>query len=511
MSSPSFLIDTNVLIGLEDSHQVPEAFSALINLTARHHLSVFVHEAAKDDINRDKDVARKSTTLSKIAKFQVLKKVSGLTEGDLAADFGPLPKHNDVVDSTLLHALSLNIVDFLVTEDRGLHERARKYAPALSRRIVFVADAVSLLKARFEDVEVPLRYVREVDAHTIALANPIFNSLREGYPEFDVWWQTKCVVQFRKCWVVLDPDLAGIVVRKDENRQDTDATLPGNKILKICTFKVRPESRGTKLGELLLRQVLWFAQANKYDVVYVTTFPEQAALIDMIEYYGFALTQTDEQGEMTYEKSMFHNTIGIETGQSVFETARRCYPRFCVDESVEGYGIPIKEAYHDVLFPELKRDPQLDLLTFSGTASGPTRPGNTIRKVYLCRAPKILDKPGSLLIFYKGVSKFPPSQAVTTVGVFEDMQLATTTAELTRFAGGRSVYSERQLSQWRATPERPVKVINFLLAGHIGPPLALQELQRARIFNAAPPQSIFRLTNEKLSLILSNLTYAPQD
>jgi len=61
--------------------------------------------------------------------------------------------------------------------------------------------------------------------------------------------------------------LAGIVVRKDERPGDTDAKLPGDKILKVCTFKVRPESRGIKLGELLLKNVLWFAQRNRYDIV----------------------------------------------------------------------------------------------------------------------------------------------------------------------------------------------------------------------------------------------------
>lgn len=81
----------------------------------------------------------------------------------------------------------------------------------------------------------------------------------------------------RKCWVVIDDgNLAGIVVRKDEFPGNTDARTPGDKILKVCTFKVRPKSRGIKLGELLLKQVLWFAQSNQYDVVYLTTFPQQA-------------------------------------------------------------------------------------------------------------------------------------------------------------------------------------------------------------------------------------------
>ena len=66
----------------------------------------------------------------------------------------------------------------------------------------------------------------------------------------------------------------------------------GAKILKICTFKVRDEFQGEKFGKLLLKQALWFAQHNKYDMTYVTAFPKQAFLIDLLAYYGFKHTKT---------------------------------------------------------------------------------------------------------------------------------------------------------------------------------------------------------------------------
>ena len=90
------------------------------------------------------------------------------------------------------------------------------------------------------------------------------------------WWAEKCVKQRRLCWIIEDDGIAGLLVRKDETSSDTDATEKANKILKICTFKVRPERRGLKLGELLLKKVFWFAQKNKYDLVYVTTYEGQS-------------------------------------------------------------------------------------------------------------------------------------------------------------------------------------------------------------------------------------------
>jgi GNAT superfamily N-acetyltransferase len=508
MNAPNYLIDTNVFIGLEDSHEVSSEFSSFIRLAAKHQIGVFVHEAARDDIARDNDVERRRVSLSKIAKFQLLKKVRGLTDTQLADAFGPLRRPNDVVDATLLHSLQLGVADFFVTEDRGLHDRARKHAPELSRRILYIADAVQLLQTTYEPVDVPLRFVEEMDAHTIPLDDGIFDSLREGYPEFDDWWREKCVKKFRKCWVVTDQGtLAGIVVRKDESQGDTDARLPGQKILKVCTFKVVRERRGVKLGELLLKQILWFAQNNGYDVVYLSTYDEQSTLIDFLEYYGFENTYQNDRGELIYEKSISREKLTPNVGQSFFDAARLNYPRFCSSSAVKSFAIPIKEAYHEVLFPELADRSQPDLFEFGGVGSAPRRPGNTIRKVYLCRAQANIDQPGSILLFYKGKSVYSPSQAITTVGIFEDSKLAHSTEELRRLAGGRSVYSERQIAEWAASPDRPVKVINFLLAGHISPPMTLDELVFEGVFGGYPPQSISRLSTPKLRSVLDRVNF----
>jgi hypothetical protein len=47
----------------------------------------------------------------------------------------------------------------------------------------------------------------------------------------------------------------------------------------ICTFKVRNEFQGEKFRELILKQVLWFAQRNKRDLIYVTAFPMHSSSI----------------------------------------------------------------------------------------------------------------------------------------------------------------------------------------------------------------------------------------
>ena len=288
-------------------------------------------------------------------KFQTLQKIKGLNKQALADEFGKISKHNDKVDATLLHALRIGVSDFLVTQDQGLHDRAQKHSADLARRVLFVADAAQLLEITYEPREVPILHVDDVSAHTISITDTFFDSLREGYPEFNDWWKTKCVGQRRPCWVVYDnADLVGLVVRKDETCKDTDATKKVTKILKICTFKVRPEQRGIKLGELLLKNILWFAQQNGYDLTYLTAYSKQTSLISLLEYYGFENTAAKDDGELIFERAFSISRLERVEGESTFDTDRRNYPRFIADKNVRGFVIPIREGYHDVLYPDLR-------------------------------------------------------------------------------------------------------------------------------------------------------------
>lgn len=494
MSQQSYLIDTNILIGLEDYHKVETAYARFLSLASSHKVDIFVHESSKEDIACDKDINRREISLSKIRKYRVLRKRHGLTEDVLASEFGPLGKRNDVVDATLLHTLVSGAADFLVTQDRRLHDRAQRHSAELGRRVLFVGDAADLLAQTYEPKEVPIRHVAEVEAHEIDHEDTFFDSLRDGYPEFNDWWREKCVKQHRSCWVVYDGDmLAGLVVIKNETSEDTDALTPAEKVLKVCTFKVSPDKRGVKLGELLLKQVLWYSQSNSYDLAYLTTYEDQVALMDLLEFYGFRKTGENQNGEFLYERSFSAKKLVRMNGMSAFDIARKHYPRFLLDDQARGFGIPIKEDYHDTLYPDLWCPRQPDLFAETAGVGKPKRPGNTIRKVYLCRAMSQLGKPGSILFFYKGASKEEPSQAMTALGILESVTLAHSTRELMQLTGGRSVYSEEQLEGWDATTKNPVKVINYLLVAYIDPPIRLTELREMGVVNGHPQQSIYEL------------------
>jgi ribosomal protein S18 acetylase RimI-like enzyme len=143
------------------------------------------------------------------------------------------------------------------------------------------------LKQSFATKSVALPHIIERKAYELSQKDAMFASLRLDYPLFDQWFD-KCKREHRDCWVLeIDGEVAGLVIRKDEKHADAQTTHRGPKILKICTFKVREEFQGEKFGELLLKQILWYAQQNCYDLTYITAFPKHAFLIELLRYYGF--------------------------------------------------------------------------------------------------------------------------------------------------------------------------------------------------------------------------------
>jgi hypothetical protein len=71
----------------------------------------------------------------------------------------------------------------------------------------------------------------------------------------------------------------------------------------------------------------------------------------------------------------------------------------------------------------------------------------------------------------------------------------------------RSVYSEAKLAGFEATARRPVKVIDFLLVGHLDPAINLNELLKMRVFNGGPPQSISQLPPARFEPVRNRMAF----
>ena len=502
------LIDTNVVIGLEDARPVQASLAELVRLSATHSLGLYIDGATYQDIGRDSIQSRRAITLSKLAKFQRLGALPLKPESELVSRYGRISNDNDRCDVRLLEALESKAVDFLITQDNGIHRRALR--AGLDSIVLTVEEALDWLRETFQEKLVALPFIAEQKAYQVDLSDEIFASLREDYPDFDQWFE-KCRRQHRDCWSLqIDGKIAGLVVRKDESFIEAGVSYPGSKILKVCTFKVRDEFRGEKFGELLLKQILWFGQINEYDVIYLTVFPKHTFLRDLLAYYGFIGTKNLPSGELMMEKALLKGPIEVIPSDK-FDFARTSYPRFYDGATALKFCVPIRPDYHRRLFPEIAFGAELPL--FPNEKFGPVlrrgearTPGNTIRKVYLSRAKTKRLRPGDLLLFYMSKDEnYSSSQSVTTIAVAEQIFDAASTEDLIRLTAKRSVFSVEELAAMDASEKSPVKVIDFLLIGHFERPITLDALLTSQVFANAPPQSIAAISEEKYAILKPSL------
>jgi ribosomal protein S18 acetylase RimI-like enzyme len=508
MAGFKFLVDTNIVIGLEDAHPVDASFAEFVRLCSENAVGLFVEGANYDDVQRDKNLERRAITLSKLDKFQKLRGLPNTPEIELVKRFGAISSANDLSDVRLLLALEAKAVDFLITQDDGLRRRAARVG--IGARVLTIEEALAWVRQTYHTQSVALPDVLELKAYQIDLTDGIFESLRLDYPEFDAWFD-KCRQQHRDCWVVqIGKQIAGLVVRKDEIHTDAQTLHPGPKILKISTLKVRDEFRGEKFGELLLKQIFWFAQRNRYDLIYLTVLPQHVLLIELLKFYGFSITKTIARGEFVMEKPMLTGEIPTDTGNA-FEFDRLNYPRVDDRTSVRKFCVPIQPDYHRRLFPEIAFGKELPLFPrreFGLTLSpGPTRkPGNTIRKVYLCRASTNRLRAGDLLFFYMSKDvQYEASQSLTTLGVVQQTNEVHNLQDLMRLTAKRSVFSGQELEDLLAASEAPIKVIDFLLVGHLDPTITLDRLLSGGIFVTQPPQSILELDQARYKALRPQL------
>jgi hypothetical protein len=503
MAALKLLLDTNIFIALEDPGNVPPSVALLAQKSHLHGLSLFVDEACTKDLERDPNERRRNSSLSRLTKFPVLDGIAHRPDGDLLNKFGAINSPNDRCDVLMLDTVDLGVVDFLVSEDIGLHKRARN--AGLGERVFTVREMLAWLQRAFEPREFKLPFIETRKAHQIDLADPIFISLREDYGRFDDWF-AKCRSEHRNCWVVqIDGQLAGLVILKDETRQSTKPNISTDRVLKVCTFKMKAEYQGEKFGEQLLKKILWYAQSNSYSYVYLTAFPKHEFLFSLLKLFGFAATETLPNGELRIEKRLIPEAIGIALeNESPLARDLQVYPRFYDGSAVSKFVMPIQGQFHTMLFPEIAEGPSLPLFpnipTNLHSIRGDRTPGNTIRKVYVCRSPTRTLRTGDVLLFY--LSKYPSlvrSQTITTIGIVEDAQLAETIGELQRLVGRRSVYPNKDLEAWDPNPASPVLVIDFLLIGHFQPSIEVERLTQLGVFANRPPQSIKQLAEAAYS------------
>ncbi|HEX8254220.1 MAG TPA: GNAT family N-acetyltransferase, partial [Thermoanaerobaculia bacterium] len=427
------LIDTNVIIPLDptrpaDLHDNTSRATELQNLASEIHAQLWIHPAAMLDLARDTDENRRSMRQQLLRKYLTLENPPG--DRQIETIVGAAANENDWVDNQLLAALIGDAVDYLVTEDLRISRKAR--ALGIEQRVFTIAAAIAHLRGLFDRAPQPPPAVRSAKAYELDLADPILDSFRADYDGFNGWLQ-KCRREHRQTWII-DADgrhAAFAIVNEEQDATQTE----GEKTLKICSFKVAPEHRGFRFGELLLKAIFRYAEANRYATIFVTSFPKQEDLIALFEDFGFI---PDEKrlanGEVKFRKSLRPEQRDSESLDPLTFNVR-FGPAAVSLRGASVYLVPIQPRYCDYLFPETT----IALPLFTGYFAF----GNGLRKAYLCNSSTRTIKRGDVIVFYRSEI----AQGIVATGIIEQTLVSRSAEDIARTVGKRTVYRFTEIQE----------------------------------------------------------------
>lgn len=477
----AFLLDTNILIPLEptrnhDFHANSETASRLVGMIHESQHLLLIHPESIKELEGDRDEERRSMRVVLLQKYPLLKEPPILKQSLNKLLGNPQPGTHDEIDNCLIASVIDNAVDYLITEDQGIHKKTAKLN--LSEKVLTIDEALALLISLLPRIpEVPPTVV-SCGSRQLNFSDPIFATLAEDYPNFDKW-QRKCKRDDRPVWIVHDSDGSYSAVAITKHEDETQHGQLGN-ILKLCTFKVALHASGKGYGDLLLNAVLSYARANNVISVYVTVLQRHRGLIKFLYDYGF---YTLDSSTILNEKVMQKDLVYTDKQYSVLEPLmfnKLFGPDKIKLENVAFYVIPIQPHYHRLLFPWA--EDQLNLFPGSFPA------GNTMKKAYICHSQTSELPPGSVILFYRSSDL----KEIRCVGVVEKTMRLDDSMDVLKFVGQRSVYSPDELD---ILCRKEVLVILFRYCMQLENPIELKWMLENELLRAAP-MSITKLRKE---------------
>jgi L-amino acid N-acyltransferase YncA len=276
----------------------------------------------------------------------------------------------------------------------------------------------------------------------INLSDPIFDSLKTDYAEFENWFAKKAAdrayVFFGKAG-----SIDGFLYLKIETEavSDVNPPLPAAKRVKVGTMKINPH--GTRLGERFLKKIFDHAVTQRAVEIYVTVFDKHEALVSLFERYGFrrmAIKTTANGAELVLVKSML-NAEG-----SILER----YPLVKLSgQSI--YLLSLYPKWHTRLLPDsiLNTEDASIVQDVSHT--------NSIHKVYLA-AMRGLEKvrPGDAVLVYRTSDGSGPAHyrsvatSVCVIEEYRDINSFSSWEDFAKYCSPYSVFNQAELQEfWR--------------------------------------------------------------
>jgi len=429
------LIDTNILIPLESPiKMIDKKVTELCKLASQYNIQILIHDANIKDFDRYKNQEKKEILLPKLNRYQKLEDTGEPDSNFLKKINSSYATDRVRSDDKLLYALFKNSINLLITNDNGIHSKAKLLG--IEERVYRLEQALSFIEKTFCEKEIIIPNIKDEFVYNISDEEPIFKEIEQEYEDFFSWLNSTVKPGGRKAWIFKDDKskhIGAICIYKKES----DLFDIKGKLLKLCTFRVDENSRGKKLGELLLKTAFKYCVENEFKATYVTLFPEkQSYLINLLEDFGFRFLKEIEKKEHVYIKYFSNENINIKESMITDNLGFhiRYSPYFKNSLNINKFIIPIQPKYHKILFP----DNQKEIKLFH--ENDPY--GNAIKKAYICHSKTRTINKGDLVYFYRSHDY----KAIVNIGIVEEILITKNSDELAAFVGKRSVYGLSEIT-----------------------------------------------------------------
>lgn len=487
------LLDTNIIVHREASKVYNKDIGLLFNWLDKLHLEKCVHPVTIEEIKTYKDSDVVDTMKIKLENYNVLKTVS--QDSPKVAHLRTTDKNqNDLNDTTILNELINNRVNFLITEDKGLHRKAKFLG--IEDKVYKIDSFIE--KLVFENpslTDYKVLSVKKEYFGNINLNDTFFDSFKEDYAEFEEWFNSKADKESYIC--LIEGEVKAFLFLKIENESENYSNITPifspKKRLKIGTFKVT--STGLKLGERFLKVIFDNALINHVDEIYVTIFDkreEQKRLVNLLEEWGFLYwgTKTTKNG--------IENVYVRDFSKIVKDNPRDCYPY--INRNSRVFLNPIRPNYHTELFPDsyLNNESPMDYIE-----NQPHR--NAIKKIYISRSFRSDLVSGDIILFYRTGGYH--QSVISTIGVVENVITnIKSEEEFIRLCRKRSIFTDAELKEWwNYNPRNRPFIVNFLYTDTFPmPKVNLRKLIDMKIIASVDdaPRGFVQIKNDKFEEFL---------
>ncbi len=450
------LLDTNIIIHREASKVINPDIGLLFQWFDKTRATKIIHPLTVEELAKHDDKAIAETMKIKIKNYFQLKTISEETAPIIEIRKSDKTE-NDYIDTSLINELYNKRVDIIVTEDRGIHLKAKLLN--IDEKVFTIDTYLEKVTAENPElVDYKVLSVKKEHFGNVDLNDHFFDSFKEDYSEFEEWFNRKADEESYICHA---DDKTGAflylkVENENENYSDITPIFSKKKRLKIGTFKVI--STGYKLGERFLKIIFDNALICNVEEIYVTIFAkreDQIRLIRLLEdwgfkYYGVKKTVNGEELVLVRD---FIRQFNIDNPKLTFPF---------ISKSTNVFMIPIYPDYHTELLPDsiLTTESPYDFVE-----NEPHR--NAISKVYISRSIRRDIKKGDIIIFYRTAARGRAAyytSVITTIAICEGKAVDITDEnDFILKCRRRSVFDDNGLIEfWNYNPKYRPFIINFL-------------------------------------------------